>query len=846
MGWSISTPYGIEAATIDENGRATFHGNTGNSTVYYTVTYTDDKGTRCVTRVAQEGNPCSYVYTQNEDNIPVEGGRFVFGRFENTVGYSLTFSVTAGADYLEDNLHIDGRELVANVKKNTGGTRTIKYKILASGKDCGHGVYTNTQDANDCTCDKLTISPRSLSWVWNNHSSKDITLTYPSCVKKIAQSGTLEHFTVGISADKITVTPNGDNTSASAYRETLKLTYAAGTKNDCTLNVSLVQNVNSCACSDLTLSPTSLSWAWDKTDVKTVTITASSCISDISVSAPTNFTASIDGNTVSINPTSRNETAFDRTGTVTVSYTAGLHSCSSGISVSQGTNTCACGDLTVSPTSLSWNWNETNWKTVSVTSAACVNNIGVNTVTNFTVNLVNNGVMIKPNSQNDTRTKREGTVTISYKAGLHNCSSAVTISQEAKGCVCNCSQVVKVNNEHGEPWYTYASEEDVSAVPYKPTTNVPFAILTASSSFDCDDSVSGVRVSTEGIDSISCVRYDASSSLWNGGWKDSYYSTFREYCSGLASNRKVFIVYGTLGDLPSNVQSRALVAKYKVCDDPCDTTIVNIYQRCACGMDNCKNEYEGLVENRPLYLNACSDSNTWSQGDSICVENLSVSSMTYYEQDTNGNMYNQVTFTPRQIRTMNASKGLAINDDPIPLRVYKGRSTDTEGNTVYGVKDALNESFQVQADVVAWQRSQGMYHYREKTLVLQEDGSGGPMFSIYLHYTVQDWDPYDPETRRHLPPEYGYPYGKVVDGITYVYPLQGMVQYIVDTATVNREQVWEITYVTTSDKIVGGMVDHGKCALVKFACVIYRAPTNHRYKRDNIDDRNKAEIIDCE
>ena len=86
MGWSISTPYGIEAATIDENGRATFHGNTGNSTVYYTVTYTDDKGTRCVTRVAQEGNPCSYVYTQNEDNIPVEGGRFVFGRFENTVG----------------------------------------------------------------------------------------------------------------------------------------------------------------------------------------------------------------------------------------------------------------------------------------------------------------------------------------------------------------------------------------------------------------------------------------------------------------------------------------------------------------------------------------------------------------------------------------------------------------------------------------------------------------------------------------------------------------------------------------------------------------------------------------
>ena len=619
-----------------------------------------------------------------------------------------------------------------------------------------------------------------------------------------------------------------------------------------------------CDCSSF--SVTARSVGKDAGTYTFATYTADPCITEITATENADWITAIGVNTTDKTITgsvTSNTITSKRTTIINVSGKAGTLTCPLSFELTQSGVDCDCDKLNLSPTSLSWEWDSVSSKPVTITADACVD---VNTITvtsssnHFSVTRIGTTINIRPIAT--TVNVQDATVTVSYTAGTHTCTSSITVHQDAKGCPCNCSQVVKVNNEEGEPWYTYSAVEDVTAEPYKPTSNVPFAILTASSSFNCDDSVTAVTAST-GFESIFCIKYDASSTLWNGGWKDTYYSKFRTYCSGLAaSSNKVFIVYGTLSDLPENAQSRVLTAKYKVCNDPCDTTLVNIYQRCACGMDNCRNEYQDasglVVEDRPLYINACPSSNIWMQGDSVCVENLSLSSVTYYEQDTNGNKYNEVTIGPRQIREYNSSgkgaagnQGLEINDDPIPLRVSKGHSTDSSGNPVYGVSGAWNEMFQVQVNVVSWQRSVGRNDYVKNTIVAQRDSNNNPLFSIYLHYTIEPWDPVipnpdDPSTTIQIPPVYGYPYGLVVDGETYYYPLQGMVQYIVDAPlSSNREQVWQITYTTNSEVLVGGMVDHGKCALKKFTCTIYRAPTGHRYNKNMIDERNKAEMIIC-
>ena len=75
------------------------------------------------------------------------------------------------------------------------------------------------------------------------------------------------------------------------------------------------------------------------------------------------------------------------------------------------------------------------------------------------------------------------------------------------------------------------------------------------------------------------------------------------------------------------------------------------------------------------------------------------------------------------------------------------------------------------------------------------------------------------------------------DPSTNVYPLNAMCQYMLNATPISpsngkiTEQMWELVFTTTSDKIIGGG-DHNKCALKVFKCVLYKAPLGYRYVED--------------
>lgn len=352
MGWSIQTPFGIEPATIDGSGHATFNKNTGNSVVYYTVTYTDSEGTKCVAKVKQKGNPCTYVYTKNTENIPVEGGRYVFGTLSNVQGQSMTVEVTHGKIYINPyppgDIVIDGNELVANVFKNTGGTRDIKYKIYADNKDCGAGEHTNSQDSNNCSCDTdLTLDYNSETWAWNETTVKQITITSADCISDVTLSvPSGSKFNANLEGNKIVTSPIGQNTSDAAYTNRLTLKYYAGTIDDCQKYINLRQEASNCACSDLRLGGTSLAWDWNGVDWKSISITSAQCITNIAKNSLTNFTAEFVSNAIRVKPNGQNTGGSARNETITITYTAGSRSCSSAITLSQGIKDCDCGDFT--------------------------------------------------------------------------------------------------------------------------------------------------------------------------------------------------------------------------------------------------------------------------------------------------------------------------------------------------------------------------------------------------------------------------------------------------------------------------------------------------------------------
>lgn len=187
----------------------------------------------------------------------------------------------------------------------------------------------------------------------------------------------------------------------------------------------------SCGCSDITVSPSTMSWDWDKTTESSATISigseCSSLISVTGVSATGDFKATLDGSTIKVKPNGQNPgTSGGKTGSVTVSFTYNgtSNSCDNKITLSQSSQGCDCTKLTLSKSSVSVNVGGTD--TVTVTP---------NCVETSTISVVSSDTS-KATASYENRTititgvaKGTATVTVKYTAGTDpNCTKEISVN----------------------------------------------------------------------------------------------------------------------------------------------------------------------------------------------------------------------------------------------------------------------------------------------------------------------------------------------------------------------------------------------------------------------------------
>ena len=103
-----------------------------------------------------------------------------------------------------------------------------------------------------------------------------------------------------------------------------------------------------CDCNDFTLGSDPTEWAYNNTDNKDVSVTSGLCISDITITNPDHFTATLGSDKIIISPNGENTTTSPYEETITINYKANGSSCPSSktISVKQNPNTCPTAQCT--------------------------------------------------------------------------------------------------------------------------------------------------------------------------------------------------------------------------------------------------------------------------------------------------------------------------------------------------------------------------------------------------------------------------------------------------------------------------------------------------------------------
>ena len=300
--------------------------------------------------------------------------------------------------------------------------------------------------------------------------------------------------------------------------------------------------------------------------------------------------------------------------------------------------------------------------------------------------------------------------------------------------------------------------------------------------------------------------------MWSHGLK--------EKCDELEHTRKAYIVYGSI---TSSNTIRTLDFTLSVCDNTCkdktekgEEVPYHIFQRCACGMDNCTVVYEdGSINDRPKYLTSCnggwSDDDHywgWSEGDSICVDYMNFSRATKHINKYDSNLNLVSSTTPKRVDIYNEE-----------LVLCEGRNA-TDGTAILNSDYVGNISYYDN-------HAEAITNNRSKLITVDSGRTSTFMEGIddFYMYLLQ------------------------IPGSSF--PLGAMCMYIVNANPMGtdsngylQEQVWSLTFTTTSDKVIGGE-DDGKCALAEFTCDIYKAPLGYKYT-DRITGTHRRDITPCD
>ena len=228
------------------------------------------------------------------------------------------------------------------VECNSQGIKTIQAGNTGTTVETAKPKITQKGGCVCCRCEDLTISSNAESWASNAITPREISISSTCATNISINSSNLSHFNASLSNNKITVLPKGNNSSCSAYTDTLTVSYNAGDV-PCSKSISLTQSATACTCDKLTVSPTSLNWNFDDTRSKTITVSSASCINGISMSSLSSFTATFNGGNIIVTPNSQNTGTTDFRETLTISYSGCSTHCSSGVTLVQLKNPCPSG-----------------------------------------------------------------------------------------------------------------------------------------------------------------------------------------------------------------------------------------------------------------------------------------------------------------------------------------------------------------------------------------------------------------------------------------------------------------------------------------------------------------------
>lgn len=395
-------------------------------------------------------------------------------------------------------------------------------------------------------------------------------------------------------------------------------------------------------------------------------------------------------------------------------------------------------------------------------------------------NVKQNGVTVEGNnstislSANTSASEVDSRVYYTFR----NDTRGVEVTKEVKitqpaGCTCTCSDIKKEFTENNEEVYTYTTSVQV---------DVPFAILSMSNTKDCKITPNKKH---EGITSIGCKQYISSDPTLS--------EELKTYCNGIVSqNKKVYIIYGTISECEDT--PRALGFTYTVCNNECTNTggkPFYVYQRCACGMDNCRTEYkEGstviTVQDRPLYIGACN--NEWANGDTIYVNYLEILGAALFNVNTN-----REKMLP----------AVATYTLPNPIWIRNEHNT-TECEFPRALHPKIKFNCQYDADACA---NNGNWDGTISGIKCNTVSFGELGLSAF---TLSNHAPKDPAGNEYF----------------------GMMEYAVSDATKSNdyERLLEVYYKTDGGNITGG-VDYGKCASEFFTVSIMIARKGYGYVR---------------
>ena len=319
IAWSLSVPSGFTSNKTSGTGNATVSlypsaANTAAATKTGTATFSGSGVSNVGVSLSQAG----------VSSIPVTGVSLNKTSLSMKPGDTETLSATVSPSNASN-------KSISWSSNNTSVATVSNGKVTAVGEGSARITVTTADGGFTASCN-VTVTPTTYSisldksymnWTSSQTHGQTVTVTTTNVSSWNAEiTEGSSYFSVSRSGNVLTVTPNSQNSGTSERTGKLTVSDAAGHASSKT--VSLTQS-GQAPVYDITITPNGHTWNWSakETATKTATVTLTNVTTvDVSLTDATNWSASLSGSTLSVQPRSQN-TGAERSCVITLSDRAG-------------------------------------------------------------------------------------------------------------------------------------------------------------------------------------------------------------------------------------------------------------------------------------------------------------------------------------------------------------------------------------------------------------------------------------------------------------------------------------------------------------------------------------------